>query len=367
MIDLSKTVKKGVYQAKRRNFRQKLSTRHDYLRLDLNENLVGLTSDQMRDLLSTIGPDTLTAYPDLSRIYKRMAQYIGVGEDQIVLTNGSDMGIKTLFDVFIEKGDHIVVHVPFFLMYEHYAEFFEAVLDRVPIMDDWRPNAQAMLAQVNERTKMVVVDNPGGNLGTLLTMQETEYMAAELAKKNVLLIIDEAYLSCEKETSDYLPLLQKYGNVILVRTMSKANGLAGARLGALISTPQISSELYKVRSLYEISALTAKVAEWHLDHPEVLEAYRQTVRAGKRYLAQECKRLGIGFKDTLANFVIMEVDPGNVTDEYYDRLKQKGILIGMSFPLPQLAGWARITVGDMDHCRRLIGAVEELLLDHAPA
>lgn len=368
MIDLSHIVKKGVYGAERRNFRDKLAQREHYLRLDLNENLVGLSREQLESLLSTIRPETLSAYPDLSRIYRRMAAHVGVGEDQIVLTNGSDMGIKTLFDVCIGKGDHIVVHQPFFLMYAHYAEFFEATLDRVPVREeDWRPDAQAMLARVNSRTKMVVVESPNGNLGTSLTPQETEHMAAELARRNVLLVIDEAYLSCERDHSDHLPLLERHGNVVLVRTLSKANGLAGARLGVLVSTPAIARELYKVRSLYEISALTAIVAEWHLDHPEVLEDYRNTVRAGKRYLAEQCARLGIGFKDTQANFVLLELDPGQETELCASRLKEQGILIGMPFALAQLFGWARITVGDPTHCARLIGAVEALQRDRTPA
>ncbi|MDN3576663.1 histidinol-phosphate transaminase [Chitinimonas viridis] len=367
MVDLTKILKPGVHLTERRNFREKLATRKDYLRLDLNENLSELSPELFNDMMSTVQPGTFTAYPDLGPIYSRMATHVGVSEDQIVLTNGSDMGIKSIFDACIERGDHIVLHDPYFLMYERYAQFFEAELEAVPVCLDWRPDCEAMLSRVNERTKMVVVEEPSGNLGTGLTAEELEHMAAELARKNVLLVIDEAYMYCERQHSPHLPLLEKYGNVILVRTMSKAYGLAGARLGVLISSPAIARELYKVRSLYEISGITANVTEWHLNHPEVLAEYQATLREGKRYLEKECARLGINFKDTPANFVIMEVDPGQHTADYSARLKEKRILIGKPYSLPHLLGWARITVGTPAQCRQLVEAMEALILEREAA
>jgi histidinol-phosphate aminotransferase len=367
MVELGKILKKGVYETERRNFREKLSHRMDYLRLDLNENLTVLSPVQFAEMMATIRPETATAYPDLARIYTKMAAHIGVSEDRIVITNGSDMGIKSIFDICIEKGDHIVLHDPYFLMYERYAQFFEAVIDPVPVSESWQPDAEAMLAKVNSRTKMVVVEDPSGNLGTGLDAQTLEHMAAELEKKNVLLVIDEAYLYVEKNHSDNLRLLDKYSNVILVRTLSKAYGLAGARLGVLVSTPALARELYKVRSLYEISGLSANVAEWHLDHPDVLVGYQAKVRDGKRFLAGQCARRGIGFKDTPANFVIMELDPGKHTAALCTRLKEKGVLIGKPYSLPHLLGWARITVGEITHCKQLMSAVDALMLEREPA
>jgi histidinol-phosphate aminotransferase len=361
MINLDKVLKKGVVATERRHRRQHLAQRKNYLRLDLNENLTELSPAQFADMIARIKPRTATAYPDLAVIYAKMARHAGVSEDNIVLSNGSDMGIKSIFDVCIEKGDHIVLHDPYFLMYERYAQFFEADIDAVPVNDSWAPDADEMLRRVNARTKMVVVEAPSGNVGTGLGFQDLERMAAELERKNVLFIIDEAYLYVEKNESENLALIDKYSNVILIRTMSKAYGLAGARLGVLISNPALAMELYKVRSLYEISGLTANITEWHLDNPEVLAAYQDTVRKGKAFLANHCKRLGLAFKDTPANFVVVELDRGNHTAWIAEQLKAKGILIGKAYTLPKLKGWARITVGDVKHCEQFIQAVEEIL------
>jgi histidinol-phosphate aminotransferase len=367
MINLDKVVKKGVYETARRHFREKLAQRKNFLRLDLNENLTELSAAQFADMIASIKPDTVTAYPDLAPIDCKMARHVGVSEDRLVITNGSDMGIKSIFDVCIEKGDHIVLHDPYFLMYERYAQFFEADIDAVPVNDSWAPEADAMLRRVNARTKMVVVEDPSGNLGTGLGFQDLERMASELERKNVLLVIDEAYLYVEKNKSDNLALVDKYSNVILIRTMSKAYGLAGARLGILISNASLAKELYKVRSLYEISGLSANITEWHLDHPEVLAAYQYTVRKSKAFLFDQFKRLGLAFKDTPANFVTVELDRGNHTTYVAEQLKAKGILIGKAYTLPKLKGWARITVGEIKHCEQFIQALGALLDDRKQA
>lgn len=361
MINLEKVLKAGVIETARRHRREHLATRKNFLRLDLNENLTELSPTQFDDMLARIKPGTATAYPDLAAIYSKMARHAGVSEDKIVLSNGSDMGIKSIFDICVKKGDHIVLHDPYFLMYERYAQFFEADVSAVPVTDSWAPDADEMLRQVNDRTKMVVVEDPSGNLGTGLGFHDLERMAAELERKNVLLIIDEAYLYVEKNESENLALVDKYSNVILVRTMSKSYGLAGARLGILISNPALARELYKVRSLYEISGLSANIAEWHLDHPEVLAAYQDTVRKGKAFLFDHFKRLGLAYKNTPANFVVVELDKGNSTLHIFEQLKARGILIGKAYTLPKLLGWARVTVGEVRHCDQFIQAVEEVL------
>lgn len=363
MIDLSQVLKKGVYDTERRHFRAKLTQRKNYLRLDLNENLIQIEPALFADMMARIEQTTVTAYPDLGSIYTRLAEHVGVNEDQIVLTNGSDMGIKSIFDVCIAKGDHLVLHDPYFLMYERYAQFFEAEIDAVPVGADWIPDAATMLAKVNSRTKMVVVEDPSGNIGTGLPSRTLEHMARELEKKNVLLVIDEAYFNVSKNISDNLALVARYSNVILIRTMSKSWGMAGARLGILVTNPALAKELYKVRSLYELNALAAKIAEWHLDNPEVLAGYQQTVRESKAWLFSQLDKMGIAHKDTPANFIIAELNPGNNTERIIDLLKQKGILIGKPYSLPQLRGWARIGVGTLAHGRQLIDALQVILAE----
>jgi histidinol-phosphate aminotransferase len=367
MLDLTRVVKKGVYETQRRHTRERLSFRKSFLRLDLNENLTTLPPEQFADMMSRIRPETLTAYPDLSAIYRKMAQYIGVEEDMIVLTNGSDMGIKTIFDVCIGKGDHIVLHDPYFLMYERYAGFFEAQFDAIPVTETWIANVEAMLTKVRPNTRMVVIEDPSGNVGSGLSTQVLERMAAELERKHVLLVIDEAYVGVEKSGRENLGLLGKHDNVIIVRTMSKAHGLAGGRLGILVTNRALARELYKVRSLYEIGGVTANVAEWHLDHPEILDQYRVTVERSKAFLFEQFERMGLPYKDTPANFVIVEIDRGNSTIAAAGRLREKGILIGKAYTLPHLLGWARITVGELSHCRQLVGALEELFAERARA
>jgi histidinol-phosphate aminotransferase len=360
MIEIEKIVKSGVFKTERRNTRAKLATRKDYLRLDLNENLVDLSEKDFADMISRIKPEAASAYPDLAEVYKKMAEHLGVGEDQVVLTNGSDMAIKTIFDACVEKSDHIVLHDPYFLMYQRYAEFFEATFDAVPVSANWTPDVAEMLAKVNSRTKLVVVERPTGNLGQSVTEADIEWLATELERRNVLLVIDEAYMYVSPGQSNSLSLVSKHSNVVIIRTVSKAHGLAGARLGMLVTNPRLAREFYKVRSLYEISGLTAAVVTWHLDHPQVLSAYQEIVNKSKAYLISELRRLSLAYRDTDANFLMIELAPGGDISDITDQLKASGILIGKPFTIPALSGWARVTVGTVPQCQQFVRAIETI-------
>lgn len=359
MINIETIFKKGVLISDRYRSRDILSKRHNFLRLDLNENIKELDKESYLKFINSLNPEVLSGYPDLSRIYKKLATFMGVMEENIVITNGSDMAIKCIFDACIEKSDHIILHDPCYLMYKIYAELFEIEISMVSVKEDWKPNVQQMLELVKPNTKMMVFESPNGWIGTKPEVSELEYVAKCLEQKNVLLVVDEAYLYVDNKPSDYMNLLTKCSNIILTRTMSKAFGLAGARVGALISNPKLIHELYKVRPLYEISSLSAHAAEWCIDNQELLESYQETIVNSKKFLFLELAKMGINYKDTFGNFIIIEFHK-NTQDDLFSLLKENGILIGKGYALPMLQGWWRIAVGDIKHCQILIDKLRGL-------
>lgn len=352
-MKIKNLVKKGVWETERRQLREKLAQRINYIRLDLNENLLEKDNEYFNDFISNLRPETLSSYPDLSLVYQNMSAFSGVGEDGIILTNGSDLGIKCLYDACISKGDHILIHDPCYLMYERYAQFFEAEIEKIPVNSEWKPDLALMKNRLRDNTRMVVLETPSGYLGTKADVNSITQLAAELDKRDILLVIDEAYLYVDSGVSEHIILLQKFNNVVLLRTLSKAFGLAGARVGMVLAAPELIQQLYKVRPLYEISALAAEAALWRLRHENLLHKYQLSIRKNKNYLLESLRDINIPCRDTLGNFIIIEFkDIDGKT--LFDLLKLEGILIGKPYELAALKDWWRITVGTQSHCEILI-------------
>lgn len=111
----------------------------------------------------------------------------------------------------------------------------------------WKPDLPLMKAQLRDNTRMVILETPSGYLGTQADLQSITELAAELDKRDILLVIDEAYLYVANNKSEHLSLLKQFNNVVLLRTLSKAFGLAGARVGMVLAAPELIQQLYKVR------------------------------------------------------------------------------------------------------------------------
>ncbi|GGX38063.1 histidinol-phosphate aminotransferase [Tateyamaria omphalii] len=365
-MKIEAVIRKGVVQTERRKFREKLAQRPSYLRLDLNENLIDIPSSAFDEFLQGLTPEMLSAYPELSRVYKAVSKFFDIGEDMIVLTNGSDLAVKTLFDSCIDAGDHILVHDPFYLMYARYSEFFEADLETVPVLDNWKPDLSEMSRRLRPNTKMVILETPSGNLGSSADFDDIAHLAQELELRNVLLVIDEAYLFVESGDSRFLDLQKRHKNIVILRTFSKVFGLAGARIGAVIASPELTQQFYKVRPLYEISALAAHAVEWRLGQPQLLSAYQKTMRESKEWLKARLEELRIPCRDGAGNFVVIYVPDGD-RGPFFDLAKEKGVLIGKPFYQPQLRGWWRVTVGSLPQCKTFINALSDSVASPDPA
>lgn len=365
MISLDKVVRHGVLHTERKNIRGKLSERENYVRLDLNENVLDIDAQLFNEFISGLTPEMLSAYPDLSRVYTEMATFLGISEDELILSNGSDLAIKCLYDACIEKGDQIIVHDPYYLMYSFYARFSEAELVPVPVSGDWQPDLVAMYASVTEKTKMVVIEAPSGNIGTQPSHQELRQLASQLERRNVLLVIDEAYHHVINNESANLELMREFSNVVIIRTLSKVFGLAGARVGMIIGPRAIMHELYKVRPLYEISSLAAQAARWRLAHTSLLNAYQQEISISKAKLVERLNQLDIPSKTTYGNFIIIYFPDVDGVD-LYTLLKSHHVLIGKKYELPILQGWWRITLGNDQHHENLLTALATLRKKNQP-
>lgn len=367
MTAINKYVKPAVLKLEREMIRDELAERPNYLRLDKNENLHAFDDEPFEAFRQTIKQELVWGYPNLRPIYEKVAQVNGVGSDQVLLANGSDVAIKALFDACIAPGDQVILHAPSYFMFDIYAGLAGAEVASVPVDADWRPDVDKMLAAGGPKAKLMVIEDPSGFVGTSISVPEMRELARHLHERGILLLIDEAYLYVSGDRSEHLPLLEEFDNVIISRTMSKAHGMAGARVGFLISNPGLMAQISKCRPLYEISALSAHVAEWVLDHPEIVEDFRQTVASSKAKIFAKLDELDMRWRDTRGNFVLVHCD-GQTPDELVAKIAAAGILVRRPFADSQIGDWVRVSVAGPWATRKFLEAFEKSLPGYvAPA
>ena len=356
-----RTLVKPTVAALTRSFiRTGLTERTNYLRLDKNENFELMPCSAFEELRKSLSQEMLSAYPDLSTVYRKVAKLADVCEERVYLSAGSDLAIKSLYDTFLEPGDEVVVHAPFYFMYEIYARQAGAEIIQIPVTDSWVPDYRSMLARTGPRTKLMIIEDPSGFVGARLDEPSMKHLATALANRGVLLLIDEAYLYVGSNESRNLPLLD-LGNVVLSRTLSKAHGLAGARVGFILAAANLIAEVAKTRPLYELSALSAWAAEWCLDHPEILAAHRARSAATKATIIKYLVAHDIEHRDTDANFFLMRL--GTHASALADAFKRCGILVRRPFDERLISGWTRVTVPPANKCNQFLAALDVVVAE----
>ena len=328
------------------------------MRLDKNERTTLFTDSEFRDMMSSITAFDLVAYSELEPTYKAFAQWLGTGRENILLTCGSDAGIKAIYETFIEAGDEIINFDPNYAMFSVYAKLFGAREIVRQYKPDFTIDIPALEQAINEKTKMVVISNPGHN-GVSMPAEEILKVIDTAAKFNTLVVVDEAYFHFSGVT--LLPYINTKKNTIIVRTLSKAFGLASVRVGYLAGCAEIISELYRVKLVHEIDGISSKIAKYMVEHPGIMESYVAEVAEGHRYLRGRFSEMGITLMPSDANFVYFNINRQVSPTIIIEELKKKNIHIRTPIKTSPFNAYLRITLGSVEQMKEFCTALTEIL------
>ncbi len=356
---IEKLVKPEILSLQR--FQEKQPDRYDYLRLDRKERLIPFDQKLFKKFIQSIKFEEISGYYELDNTYRKLAKFLGVAENQIFLTAGSDLGVRSIYESTVLPADNVVLHSPSYAMFRVYAKMYGAEARMVPLTEDWQIDVQGMLNCVDDKTKLVAVENPNGFVGTSPDEKTIEFLAAELHSRGILLVLDEAYYFLENAKCRSQRLIEKYPNVLISQTFSKAHGLAGLRFGYLIGHPKLIEYISRVKPLHEVSSLAAKAAEWVIDHPQLLAENRVSIKESKGYLIKELKKIGVNVRDSHASFVLAYLPNEGKTKNIAEKLKEKKILIRRPFEENFLKGWLLICVGTLEHSKYFLKCLKEIL------
>ena len=332
--------------------------RRGMLRLDFNENTTGC-SPKVVQALRKITAEEISAYPEYGKFTAKLAESLNIDENEILLTNGSDEAIKLAMDVFIEKGDEVVIPEPTFRLFEIYAQIAGAKIAKMNYNEDMSFPTDKILKKLDEKPKMLVLVNPNNPTGTGINGEDL--LKIIVRAKNTIILLDEAY--CEYSGKSAKEKIGQFPNLIILRTFSKAFGLAGLRIGYLISNPKIISAMKKAASPYSINAIAIKAAEAAIEDEMFVEKYVNEIRVNREIVRKELGALNIDTFPSETNFIIAKF--GKSSGTICKRLRAKGILVRDVGKYGLLEGCLRITIGTMEQCKTFLEGLKAVLNEDA--
>lgn len=328
------------------------------MRLDHNERTTPLPQEILDAVWKTIKPEEIVAYPALESTYGKLVKFAGVPRDHLLMTYGSDTGIRMVFDVYVDKGDEVIFLQPTYGMFQVYTDMFGGKKVPVEYDPDFSLPVDRILNKINPETKLVIIANPN-HTGTVMENHDIEVVIRRAAEFDCLVLVDEAYYHFY--TNTVIPLVDRYDNLIVVRTFSKAFGIAPLRAGYLVSSPQRIQDLIKVKLTYDITAVTAKFVEYLLDHQEVMRGCVRDVEEGKNVIVRECVKFGAKMLPSVTNFVFVKLPAGIDAAKLVKNLEVRNIWIKGPFKGVPVDGLIRITVGDAIQMKTLFDVIRTLI------
>lgn len=328
----------------------------DVIKLASNENPYG--SSPVVTLAITQELDKLSRYPDSKGVALKaaLADFYDISANQITIGSGATDVLTLLVKSFVGSQDAVVISQFAFALYSRLADIQGATKIEVPAQHFAHDlNAMRQAVHDHPKTKMVMIANPNNPTGTLLSTEAIYDFVASLPPK-VLVVIDEAYLEYCPE-SDNQSLLNEFDNVVLVRTFSKAFGLAGLRIGYALSSSKIAHLLNDVRLPFNVSRIAMAAAVAALGDQDFIANTRQGNSDQRRWLGSQFDALGLGFIKSSANFIMVEVEGAK---KVYQALIDQGVIVR---PLEDygLDNWLRVSVGTTEDNLRLIDTLASIL------
>jgi histidinol-phosphate aminotransferase len=324
------------------------------LRLDFNENTVGC-SPLVLARMRTLDAEALARYPDREPVEREVAHFLGLEAAQLLLTNGVDEAIHLLCSTYLDAGDDAIIVVPTFAMYSLFAQAEGARVVEIRSGPDFVFPTAELLAKISPRTRLIAVANPNNPTGAAVP-EEILLQIAEAAP-HAALLVDEAYFEFHGET--LLTHLARPSNIFVARTLSKAYGLAGLRIGVLVGEAQQMGMVRRVASPYNVNAVALAVLPEALQDTPYVEQYVAGVRRNRSVLEQELSTLGLHYWPSRGNFVLVHIGP--LHNNFVRSLRERGILVRDRDSDPGCEGCVRLTVGSDDHTRALIAALHSVV------
>jgi histidinol-phosphate aminotransferase len=337
---------------------RELNLQGEIIKLASNENPLGASPLAMQALKSALQESCL--YPDDNCFYfrQKLAKRLSVEPENIFVGNGSVEILPLATLAYLGPEHSAIGSEGAFIWFNIAVNIAAGELIEVP-MKNYTHDLQAMLTAVKKNTRMIYIANPNNPTGTIVTKDEVEEFFRNLPD-DILVIMDEAYHEYIDihDYPDSFRYFRERKNILILRTFSKIYGLAGVRLGYGIAPAEIIASLAKLRISFNVNRLSQVAGLAALEDHDHVKKSRAVNDAGKEFLYQAYRKLGLFYLPTYGNFIF--VDFGRDSQAVFEALRKKGIITRTikEYGFPNAL---RITIGSPEQNYKLINALEEIL------
>ena len=328
------------------------------IRLDANESPF-LPSEKVLDSFKKeIDNIAFDRYPDpfATELVEKFAEVYGIKSENVVAGNGSDELISLICSGFCENGTKVAVAMPDFSMYKFYSGFSGANVIKYQKDETLKLNLNDFAKMIeNNNVKIAIFSNPCNPTGQIVKKSE---LIEFIEKTDALVIADEAYMEFSDSDESVLGLVDKYDNLIVLKTLSKAFGSAALRLGFAVANREIISAIKKIKSPYNVNTISQCFGKIILDNQAEIEEKVSIIKNNVRYLYDKINELNCDaiskIYDTKTNFVLVKMKSADDGKKIFEYLKRKKIAIRC------MSGGAylRITAGTIDEIDSVIKEIE---------
>ncbi len=327
------------------------------LRLDFNENTAGC-SPRVFGCLRQLDAEQLARYPQRGPVEAHLAAFLAVEPEELLLTNGVDEAIHLLCEAYLEPGNEALIVEPTYSMYRIYAMGTGARVVSGELGEDLQFSGRDVISRISERTRFIAIANPNNPTGTVARRHELLQIAQ--AAPSAAVLIDEAYFEFYGETM--LDAYREVPNLFVARTFSKAYGMAGLRIGALIGNAEQMQSVRRLASPYNVNAVALACLPDAIRDQDYIRQYVEEVRESRGRLERTLAAGGIQFWPSQANFVLMRVGPtAEDAAQFVEGMRQRAILVRDRSGDQACEGCVRITVGRREQTDQLLAALQKTL------
>lgn len=325
-----------------------------YIKLNTNESPFAPPEKAVQYAAEAARKQHLYCDPECGELSRKLAEYYGVSRRQVLATNGSDEILNFAFMAFCDEKSPAIFPDITYGFYQVFAQLNHVPYRQIPLKDDLTVDT----AEYKRNDSTVFLANPNANTGIALPLHEIEDILR--ANPDHVVVIDEAYVDFGAESA--VALVDRYDNLLVTQTFSKAWSMAGARLGVGIACEDLMKDLNTVKystNPYNVNRMTQAAGIGALESIEEIRGNCRQIRENRQWTVDALRSMGFEMTDSAANFVFARhssVDGGVL----YEELKSRGVLV-RHFGNERISDRIRITIGSMEQMQRLVQTLQEIL------
>ncbi|MBN1233032.1 MAG: histidinol-phosphate transaminase [Candidatus Coatesbacteria bacterium] len=337
--------------------RRELGIEGDFIKLASNESPYGCSDKAKEAAASAINESWL--YPDGTSFYlrKSIADFYGLPFENVIVGSGSVELIDLLAFAFLNKDTELLTSDKTFLMAQIAAKKVNALENIVPTTPGYAYDVDEIISRISSRTRILYIANPNNPTGTFINNEGIKKIM-NAVDDNLIVVFDEAYYEYAEDQIDTLRYLRENRQVMILRTFSKAYGLAGMRVGYGLCHPELVVSLDKIRNPFNLTIIAQEAALAALKDQEHIKKVIYLNKAERIFMEESLKKLGLKYVPSVTNFLLVEFTTD--TKKVYNDLLKKGIIVRpvANYGLPN---HLRISLGTRKQNELLLKALENII------